>query len=300
MDAPRPALERIVVGMDFGLPSIEAARWVARAFAPGAELLLTHALDRDAADFGDSTPSARNDGLDFHSATRQLHEIARALPAPGTYRVEVREDGAARAMLAVATEFGADLIVVGPHGGRETTRGIGTTAERLIRTSPVPVLLVAHARPRPPKQMLVPVDRGDLTPLVLEWTDFLARRGGVGTTLMHVLDPSKRSDGDSVTVRDDQWLSGLVGEDSESSPAATFTVAGKPADEILAAAARLEAELIVMGRRGRSRVLSGVVGSTASDVLRHAPCPVLVIVDPPDRLFDEWAPTESPDSHGNG
>jgi universal stress protein E len=294
MDSLRLALERIVVGMDFGGPSIDAARWVATNFAPGAELVMTHALDLQSTDVaGVPKPSERGSPRDLHAATEQLHEVARGFAAHGTYRAEVREDGAARAILAVATECGADLIVVGPHGGRETPRGIGTTAERLIRTSPVPVLLVSHPRPRRLKQLLVPVDGGDLTPLVLEWADFLARRDGAGITLMHAIDPSLQGGG-SGTLRDDRWLSSLAAESPEPKRTAFFTISGKPADEILAEAARLDTDLIVMGRRGRRRVLSGVVGSTASDTLRRALCPVLIIVDPPDAGFDEWGTTESP------
>ena len=285
----KPALERIVVGMDFGTPSIEAARWVASTFAPRAELILTHAVNDHAADVAAAAGESRSD---LQTATAQLHEVARALPVD-RYRAEVRDDGAARAILTVIAEYGADLIVVGPHGGRETTRGIGTTAERLIRTSPVPVLLVASPRPRVPKQLLVPVDGGRLTHAVLEWADFMARRVGAGLALMHVHEARLEDDGDPLLLPDERWLSKLVAESPEPSRSTSFTVAGKPSDEILAAAIRLDADLVIMGRRGRRRALSGVVGSTASDLLRHASCPVLIVVDPPDAIFDDWVPTES-------
>ena len=60
-------------------------------------------------------------------------------------------------------------------------------------------------------------------------------------------------------------------------------------EQVLAAARRTAADLIVMGRRGRGRVLPGVLGSTASVVLRGASCPVLVVVDPADAILDDWA-----------
>ena len=297
MDDLKPALERIVVGMDLRMPSIEAARWVATTFAPGAELVMTYALELHATDLaGIPKPSARGGPKDVQAARQQLHEVTRELAALGSYRVEVREDGAARTILAVATECGGDLIVVGPHGGRETPRGIGTTAERLIRTSPVPVLLVSQPRLRGLKQLLVPVDGGDLTRMVLEWADFVAKRDGAEMALMHVLDPTTQAPASSAATRDDRWLSSLARDGPEPNRTTSFTVSGKPADEILAATARLDADLIVMGRRGRRRVLSGVVGSTASDTLRNAPCPVLIIVDPPNAIVDEWLTTESQSS----
>jgi nucleotide-binding universal stress UspA family protein len=285
----KPALERIVVGMDFGAPSMKAARWVATTVAPGAELILTHAVNDHATAVAAAAGERRND---LATAAAQLHDVARALPVD-RYRVEVRDDGAVRAIVAVAAEYGADLIVVGPHGGRETTRGIGTTAERLIRTSSVPVLLVASPRTRVPKQLLVPVDGGRLTHMVLDWADFISRRVGAGLALMHVREARLEDNGDPLTLPDDRWLSKLAAESPEPDLSTSFTVAGKPADEILAAAIRLDADLVIMGRRGRRRALSGVVGSTASDLLRHASCPVLIVVDPPDAIFDEWVPTES-------
>ena len=37
-------LERVVVGIDFSPPSVETARWVAQQLAPGAEIILVHAI----------------------------------------------------------------------------------------------------------------------------------------------------------------------------------------------------------------------------------------------------------------
>lgn len=56
------------------------------------------------------------------------------------------EQGDAReVILAEAKELGADLIVIGTHGRRGIARAlIGSVAESVVRTSPVPVLTV-HA-----------------------------------------------------------------------------------------------------------------------------------------------------------
>jgi nucleotide-binding universal stress UspA family protein len=46
-------------------------------------------------------------------------------------------------ILAVARETGADLVVVGTHGRRGIAHAfMGSVAERVVRTSPVPVLTV--------------------------------------------------------------------------------------------------------------------------------------------------------------
>ena len=51
---------------------------------------------------------------------------------------------------------------------------------------------------------------------------------------------------------------------------------GRPATKIVAEAARFEADLIVMGARGLSAVRRLLLGSVSSEVVDHAPCPVLV------------------------
>jgi nucleotide-binding universal stress UspA family protein len=56
---------------------------------------------------------------------------------------------------------------------------------------------------------------------------------------------------------------------------------GDPADEILKAAAELDADLIVMGTHGRRGVVRWVLGSHAARVRRSAACPVLTVSGPP-------------------
>jgi nucleotide-binding universal stress UspA family protein len=58
---------------------------------------------------------------------------------------------------------------------------------------------------------------------------------------------------------------------------ATEVLDGHPADQILRAAERFHADLIVMGRRGRSTVGRWLLGSISERVLRDAHCPTLVV-----------------------
>jgi nucleotide-binding universal stress UspA family protein len=56
----------------------------------------------------------------------------------------------------------------------------------------------------------------------------------------------------------------------------THVLVGHPADQILKAAARHAADMIVVGHRGRSAIRDWVSGSTSRRVFTHATCPVLV------------------------
>lgn len=52
---------------------------------------------------------------------------------------------------------------------------------------------------------------------------------------------------------------------------------GKPFQEVAKAAARLNADLIVIATHGYTGLKHALLGSTAERIVRHAPCPVLVV-----------------------
>ncbi|MCU0690503.1 MAG: universal stress protein, partial [Polyangiaceae bacterium] len=56
-----------------------------------------------------------------------------------------------------------------------------------------------------------------------------------------------------------------------------FVAVGPPDDEIARLAARLPADLVVVGRRGRTRLNRIALGSVAETLTRTAPCSVLVV-----------------------
>jgi nucleotide-binding universal stress UspA family protein len=55
-----------------------------------------------------------------------------------------------------------------------------------------------------------------------------------------------------------------------------FLVRGRAASAIVDEASGLDADLVVMGSRGHGTIATMVLGSTAAEVVDHAPCPVLV------------------------
>jgi nucleotide-binding universal stress UspA family protein len=298
-------ISKVMVGLDFSEPSIAAATWVSRYFAPDAELILAHVIELAPPPPFGRTSEDRSHMIeatirDF-AATR-LHDITTFLSAQKP-QTEIRVGRPYEVLASLAETCGADLIVVGPHGDRDHSwLPLGTTAERLVRTSPVPVLVVKNARQAVPAEVLVPVDDSSVTPTLLGWTKELAETFDASVTLLHVLSTAAYShvasmsraenphDDDAAervvdeSLRDEgiRWLEemGRTGVQRERvSAAVTY---GKPGEAVVTMATEMGADLVVLGRRGRGQVLPALLGSTVRTVLSGASCPVLVVTEPTD------------------
>jgi nucleotide-binding universal stress UspA family protein len=55
---------------------------------------------------------------------------------------------------------------------------------------------------------------------------------------------------------------------------------GRPASRIIEEARKWPADLVVVGHRGRGEISSMVLGSVSTEIVDHAPCPVLVVRRP--------------------
>ena len=58
----------------------------------------------------------------------------------------------------------------------------------------------------------------------------------------------------------------------------THMLRGDPADQLIACAERIGADLIVTGRRGLGNLAGLVLGSTSQRIMHHAKCAVLTVV----------------------
>ncbi|MBL0422141.1 universal stress protein [Ramlibacter sp. AW1] len=142
--------QRILVpidGSDASLHALDTAIGLARAFK--AQLRLIHVLE-DAAYLAGYDPAGAAAG-ELYQATREsgeqiVKDAAARVQAAGlqaeTLFVDRFGDRLPDAIATAAKDWGADLIVVGTHGRRGLSRlMLGSGAEQIIRTAPVPVLV---------------------------------------------------------------------------------------------------------------------------------------------------------------
>jgi nucleotide-binding universal stress UspA family protein len=147
-----PRWKCILVPCDFSPCSVAAAELAAELAAEhGARLVLHHATERPSALSGTATiqpdPARGAIAVDdwlHEEARRSLGQLARAVGRDGL-AVETRSDLGKpdEAILRAIRETSADLCVMGTHGRTGLAHLlVGSIAERIVRTSPVPVLTV--------------------------------------------------------------------------------------------------------------------------------------------------------------
>lgn len=145
------------------------------------------------------------------------------------------------------------------------------------------------------KRILVPVDFSGCSRLALEYATALAGQFNAAMTLLHVAEigspgyefGSTDFPKMETAIRQQALteLAGLCGEQiRQSIPIEVrvrsgwpFTAGKRPAAEIVQAAEEWAVDLVVMGTHGHTGLDHVFLGSTAERVVRHAPCPVLVV-----------------------
>lgn len=114
----------------------------------------------------------------------------------------------------------------------------------------------------------------------------LARELDGHPVLLHVMDPPSRPPERGLPslrrARHLGRLRAIVEELGLPDGTIADILAGEPADELLRAADERDAELIVLGSRGRLELEGAVRGSVSRALMRAAPCPVAVV--PPHAL----------------
>jgi len=144
---------RVLCATDFGAESdaaLSRAREIARAL--GAQVFLLHVVDM--ASPGRATWRRRAGAqLTIDALARKI--AWRGSDVQGSVRASRRPY---RAIADVALEWDADLIVLGPYRRRLGDSFSGTTAERVIRKSDRPVLMVHREATGPYKHVLLAAD----------------------------------------------------------------------------------------------------------------------------------------------
>jgi nucleotide-binding universal stress UspA family protein len=299
-------INRIVCPVDFSEVSRHAfdrALAVARSY--NGAITVLHVLPLHSAvpavPYGPEGPGPF--GFEVPDRPHTLSELSRFLgvehPGDVPVRQEVIEANPVhKEILIQASRLSADLIVMGTHGRSGVDHlFLGSVAEKTLRTSAVPVMIVPPAAPAAPaagqpfRSILCAVDFSRDSARALSYAASLAQHAGDTLTILHVVellpvgyDPMV---GTTFDIEGFQKATLAAARKRLQDCAATLTAGtaavetilgqGKPYREILREAGERHADLIVVGVHGRSALDRVVFGSTTEHLVRRAACPILVV-----------------------
>jgi nucleotide-binding universal stress UspA family protein len=228
-------------------------------------------------------------------AEKRLQEMVKQRSFDGLRaEVVVHKGFVPDSILSFADDQQADLIVMGTHGRRGLDRLVmGSVTESVLRKAHCPVLAVR----KPAHDFVNPKQSADPVHLekILLCTDFskcakaaatyalsLAQEYNSEITLLHVLEDFPKQGSQTLMRESQRKLEELIPEDARNWCSVKQAVRiGKPYEEIIQVALEQQADVAVLGVRGRSAADLAIFGSTTHRVLQLGPCPVLAVHNGP-------------------
>lgn len=192
-------------------------------------------------------------------------------------------------IVAHARAVGADLIVLATDGHGALARAVlGSVADRVLRTSPAPVLLVPkEGRPvsRLPKGIVAPTDFSRPSRGAIERARAMADELGAHVDVVHSYDVPRFVERDPATR--ERFRAAMAEEmreeNAELAGHANLTLharEGSPAAAIVALGEERAADLVVIAATGRGLLSSLLLGGVTERLARTSPIPVLVVRPP--------------------
>lgn len=223
-----------------------------------------------------------------HAAERQLLDDVSARGVPVSLRVERGEPD--ECLLQVAREEGCGLVVTGVARYEALGRMVlGSTVDRLVRRSPVPVLVVRGRAHAPYRRLVVASDWSPASARAFRvamelFPDAAASvLHGFETPMAGLLDTAR--DEVVARIRDEAVADGRAFVAGCRPPAGAGSVSlvverGDPATLLRLYAGQFPVDLVVVGTHGRSALYDVMLGSVARQVLERSPVDTLVVPDP--------------------
>lgn len=244
-------------------PQTAASEGLARALAQalGARITLLHALE----------------GRPPERAQAALDEEARRLAELGfAARVQLEEGALDDALHDLAGQ--PALVVVGRTGNSGLDRLLlGSTTRRVLRESPVPVLVAGQRPFTALRRVLCPVDLRPDAPQAIAEAAGLAQATGAGLTLVHTLAPDTALAPDAALAELQRRAAQSLDPAVAAHLRVRFEVGFAEVEAEALAALAEHTDLLVLASHNRRGLAHLLWGSVAEALIERASSPVLVV-----------------------
>lgn len=303
-------IQNIIVPIDFSKMSVQAiqtARQLARRF--GASMHLAHVRHLNyAADFvAPGSPILPFSFMTYEQNAEQtaLKELKKVASEGGVSSATCDVLSGAPPfdeICRLAQTIPADLVVMPTHGRTGLKHVfLGSTAERIVQHSSCPVLVtrgnalqVNNGSRFRMKTILVPVDFSSCSREGLRYAIAFANEFGAKIILLHATYLGYIYSCEGTAIYDIPGLQKAARETAEGKMCElvrsvnfgrvkyeTVFTEGSPVLDICAFAKDHEVDLIITSTHGFTGFTHVLIGSVAEQVVRHAPCSVLVVPSHP-------------------
>jgi nucleotide-binding universal stress UspA family protein len=287
-------LETILVAYDFSAHSEAALRTaVSLARTSNGKIHLLHSCGTPIAGMMPYDTAIPVDVYDSirDAAVERLDAVRRDAAAQGIdVTADVTTIFPVEAVLEAVEKHGADLVVAGTRGLTGLKHAIlGSTAERIVRLAPCPVLTVHGGDGALPRRVILATDFSDEGAYAMRQGAELAKQLGAEVHLVHAFDvPLEPVTRYGVVIPTDivplardvarKRLDAAAGELCSLGVKVESHMTEVPAATAIAEIAKnVSADLIVMGTHGFTGLRHLLLGSVAERTLRLAPCAVLTM-----------------------
>ena len=141
------------------------------------------------------------------------------------------------------------------------------------------------------KTILFPTDFSTASDAALAHAETLAKQAGASRLIVHVEEPPLAYGGGELYYGlpepNSERIQKMLEDVRPRDPAVPFEhrlTMGDPAGEVVRLAGDEGCEMIVMGTHGRTGLTRLLMGSVAEQIVRRAPCPVLIYREAAEKL----------------
>jgi nucleotide-binding universal stress UspA family protein len=283
-------VETILLATDFSPASEKAtayAKALARRFSSTVEI--AHVFDPSVVSSYEEAILSLPIAERRQASNEHLNELKRIFAGSGitTDTVETEGHRPAAELLKIAKQFKVDLIVSGTRSKSGMERLLlGSTAEEILRSAICPVLTVGPKTGEPAdgplmfKSILFATDFSAQAAKAAVFALSFAQDSGAHLYFCHVVG-SERAAGNSGSIVDGAFEAALMRMIPECSydwcSPECVVEHGDAAQAVLAVAGRVHADLIVLGARKASFLLTHLERGVTPDLLAEATCPVMTV-----------------------